>query len=119
MGHKRWRGYFIPCTISYAGGLFATMVALVITGAGQPALLYLVPATLGTTITLAYFRNDLQTLWDGLPESDESMNADCCGATPKEEIAMVDCPNRATFRPRKGQLSDIDDPHDVEGQLIG
>ena len=37
---------------------------------GQPALLYLVPCTLGVTVALAYARGELSEMWEG----------DACGA---------------------------------------
>ena len=42
------RGYFLWSTVGYGLGLFLTYVALnVMNGSGQPALLYIVPCTLG------------------------------------------------------------------------
>ncbi|GBG88465.1 hypothetical protein CBR_g47162 [Chara braunii] len=39
-------------------------------GAGQPALLYLVPCTLGTVLVLGFFRKELLILWDGGKDED-------------------------------------------------
>ena len=33
---------------------------------GQPALLYLIPCTLGTVMLLSWCRGDLPTMWQGL-----------------------------------------------------
>ena len=60
-------GYFAPCVVAYALGLVCTMVALAAMRMGQPALLYLVPATLGTTLFLGWRRGELRGLWDGVP----------------------------------------------------
>ncbi|CAB4300389.1 unnamed protein product [Prunus armeniaca] len=51
-------------------GLLITYVALnLMDGHGQPALLYIVPFTLGTLLTLAQMRGDLKVLWTrGEPE---------------------------------------------------
>ncbi|THU69853.1 hypothetical protein C4D60_Mb08t18780 [Musa balbisiana] len=52
-------GYFLWLTIGYAFGLFLTYLALyLMDGHGQPALLYLVPCTLG------WLRGDLNDLWN-------------------------------------------------------
>ncbi|KAL3498864.1 hypothetical protein ACH5RR_041596 [Cinchona calisaya] len=63
-------GYFLWAMIAYGLGLLITYVALnLMDGHGQPALLYIVPFTLGTFITLGKKRGDLQTLWTrGEPE---------------------------------------------------
>ena len=52
-----WNGYFLWSTIRYRFGLFLTYVALhLMDGHGQPALLYLVPCTLGIILILALLR---------------------------------------------------------------
>eukprot|EP01018_Ginkgo_biloba_P014589 Gb_05713 [translate_table: standard] len=57
-------GYFLWSTIGYGIGLFLTYVALyLMDGHGQPALLYLVPCTLGLIIILAWCRRELRDLW--------------------------------------------------------
>ncbi|KAI8026317.1 Signal peptide peptidase-like 4 [Camellia lanceoleosa] len=65
------RGYFLWAMIAYGLGLLITYVALnLMDGHGQPALLYIVPFTLGTFLTLGRKRGDLQNLWTrGEPES--------------------------------------------------
>jgi len=59
------RGYFVPSLVGYFIGLCCTIVALTIMQKGQPALLYLVPGTLGTTVVLACCRGELEDLWEG------------------------------------------------------
>ncbi|KAL8062710.1 hypothetical protein ABFX02_02G165500 [Erythranthe guttata] len=57
-------GYFLWAMIAYGLGLLVTYIALnMMDGHGQPALLYIVPFTLGTLITLAKKRGDLKHLW--------------------------------------------------------
>ncbi len=55
-------GYFLPTVVGYGGGLVLTYVALVCEwfgDQGQPALLYLVPCTLGVVLLLAAARGEL------------------------------------------------------------
>jgi signal peptide peptidase-like protein 2B len=63
-------GYFLWSMVAYGSGLLITYVALnLMDGHGQPALLYIVPFTLGTLITLGWKRGELQNLWmRGEPE---------------------------------------------------
>ncbi|KAK6162319.1 hypothetical protein DH2020_002160 [Rehmannia glutinosa] len=57
-------GYFLWAMLAYGLGLLTTYVALnMMDGHGQPALLYIVPFTLGTLITLGKKRGDLKHLW--------------------------------------------------------
>merc|ERR1712187_536435 len=69
------RGYFVPSVVGYFIGLCVTIVALMIMQMGQPALLYLVPGTLGTTLTLGCIRGELNNLWEGKPKSGNSSGA--------------------------------------------
>ncbi|KAJ6880314.1 hypothetical protein NC652_033600 [Populus alba x Populus x berolinensis] len=58
-------GYFIWLTVGYGVGLFLTYLGLyLMNGHGQPALLYLVPCTLGTCVLLALVRGELKNLWN-------------------------------------------------------
>lgn len=60
-----WNGYFLWLVMGYAFGLFLTYVALyLMDGHGQPALLYLVPCTLGLIIVLGWMRGELNELWN-------------------------------------------------------
>lgn len=63
-------GYFFWAMFAYGFGLLITYVALnLMDGHGQPALLYIVPFTLGTFLTLGKKRGDLLVLWSkGEPE---------------------------------------------------
>jgi signal peptide peptidase-like protein 2B len=60
------RAYFPPCVAGYGAGLLLTYCALWFSwfgDEGQPALLYLVPCTLGTVSALAAARGQLASLW--------------------------------------------------------
>ncbi|XP_072296889.1 signal peptide peptidase-like 2 isoform X3 [Eucyclogobius newberryi] len=59
------RIYFVACTIAYGVGLLITFVALALMQMGQPALLYLVPCTLLTSLTVALWRRELPQFWTG------------------------------------------------------
>ncbi|MFS8027072.1 putative aminopeptidase [Helianthus anomalus] len=57
-------GYFLWAMLAYGLGLLITYVALnLMDGHGQPALLYIVPFTVGTLLTLGKHRGDLRHLW--------------------------------------------------------
>mmetsp|Transcript_27243 Transcript_27243/g.73614 ORF Transcript_27243/g.73614 Transcript_27243/m.73614 type:complete len:548 (-) Transcript_27243:211-1854(-) len=60
------QGYFLPSCLGYAGGLALCYAALYNSwfgDQGQPALLYLVPCTLGLILLYAAARGDLTTLF--------------------------------------------------------
>ncbi|XP_042450547.1 signal peptide peptidase-like 4 isoform X2 [Zingiber officinale] len=57
-------GYFLWCMVAYGSGLLITYIALnLMDGHGQPALLYIVPFTLGTFLFLGWKRGGLRNLW--------------------------------------------------------
>lgn len=57
-------GYFLWLVIGYGCGLFFTYLGLyLMDGHGQPALLYLVPCTLGLCVILGLVRGELRELW--------------------------------------------------------
>lgn len=51
--------------IAYAIGLMLAYLAVALTKRGQPALVYLVPACLGTILFLGWKRRELSELWSG------------------------------------------------------
>merc|ERR1712014_324364 len=61
------KGYFLPSLAGYCIGMCATDLNLILMRSGQPALLFLVPGTLGLTAVLAYRRGHLEYLWNGKP----------------------------------------------------
>ncbi|KAJ4954567.1 hypothetical protein NE237_011350 [Protea cynaroides] len=69
-------GYFLWSTIGYGIGLLITYLGLyLMNGNGQPALLYLVPCTLGTVVVLSLCRGELGHLWNYGSSSSESSGA--------------------------------------------
>jgi len=56
--------YFIITFIGYALGIFATLAVMVIFKAAQPALLYLVPGCLFTSMGMALARGKMKELWE-------------------------------------------------------
>lgn len=71
-------GYFLWLTIGYGFGLFLTYLGLyLMDGHGQPALLYLVPCTLGLIVILGWVRGELKHLWNygNSPSSEPSGGA--------------------------------------------
>ncbi|XP_042376882.1 signal peptide peptidase-like 5 [Zingiber officinale] len=64
-GKKSLRaGYFLWSMMAYGSGLLVTYIALTLMdGHGQPALLYIVPFTLGTLLALGWKRGELGNLW--------------------------------------------------------
>lgn len=58
------RTYFTPALTAYVLGLLLTFIANSVTHLGQPALLYLVPCTLGTIGWKAASRQELSRIWN-------------------------------------------------------
>ncbi|EPS59585.1 hypothetical protein M569_15219 [Genlisea aurea] len=57
--------YFRSALFGYAVGLVTALAAGVLTRSPQPALLYLVPCTLGPVIVLSWMNRDFVELWEG------------------------------------------------------
>ncbi|MGH0150179.1 UNVERIFIED_CONTAM: hypothetical protein FKN15_016720 [Acipenser sinensis] len=57
--------YYISCTVAYGIGMIVTLVVMVLSKMGQPALLYLVPCTLVTTALVAWRRKEMKRFWAG------------------------------------------------------
>ncbi|EFJ05600.1 hypothetical protein SELMODRAFT_187400 [Selaginella moellendorffii] len=65
-------GYFLWTTVGYGLGLMLTYVALnLMDGHGQPALLYIVPCTLGIVVLLGWIRKELGALWNNKDVAEE------------------------------------------------
>jgi signal peptide peptidase-like protein 3 len=62
-GHK-YIWYALP---GYTIGLITALAAGVLTHSPQPALLYLVPSTLGPVVIVSWMRKELSELWEGTP----------------------------------------------------
>ena len=72
-------GYFLPTCVGYGVGLTTTYLALMYSwfgDQGQPALMYLVPFTLGTVLGLAWLRGHLGYMWSSKKWSQEGHGMD-------------------------------------------
>lgn len=70
--------YYRAMCIGYAVGLGMANIAVTLMQMGQPALMYLVPTTLGSLLVLAWKNGDLKAMWTGigLQESDKSSDGE-------------------------------------------
>ncbi|OWF35271.1 signal peptide peptidase-like 2B [Mizuhopecten yessoensis] len=71
--------YFTASVIGYGVGLLFTFAALYFMETGQPALLYLVPCTLLTTMVIGCCRGEFKLLWNGdkkCPKKDDDLRDD-------------------------------------------
>ncbi|XP_071378572.1 signal peptide peptidase-like 2A isoform X1 [Centroberyx affinis] len=57
--------YFVSCCIAYLVGMIVTFAVMLLSGMGQPALLYLVPFTLITSALVAACRGEMKQFWAG------------------------------------------------------
>ncbi|KAL8572358.1 hypothetical protein ACOMHN_023127 [Nucella lapillus] len=88
----RWRLlYFTASSLAYMVGLILTGGALYIMKSGQPALLYLVPCTVLTTVVIAALRKELGHMWRGqqCPKKNDDLTAPVPTSGPT--VARVDC----------------------------
>ncbi|XP_060896410.1 signal peptide peptidase-like 2A isoform X1 [Labrus mixtus] len=91
--NSRRKVYFLSCCTAYLLGMIVTFAVMLLSGMGQPALLYLVPFTLITSAVLAGCRGEMRQFWTGtsyevldssrkplLPErrTDSSVEGDTC-----------------------------------------
>ena len=63
-----FNGYFLPLILSYAIGLLIANLMVYASNKAQPALLYLVPLTLGTIALVGHRGDELKALWNGHPQ---------------------------------------------------
>ena len=68
--------YFWSCMIAYAISLLSCGIVLLVFNAAQPALLYIVPALLTTTYSLAIYRGELDLLNTGISRVKDEDNKD-------------------------------------------
>lgn len=59
------RKYVWYALAGYAVGLVCALAAGILSQSPQPALLYLVPSTLGPVMFLAWLRNEVKEVWEG------------------------------------------------------
>mmetsp|Transcript_45742 Transcript_45742/g.50986 ORF Transcript_45742/g.50986 Transcript_45742/m.50986 type:complete len:789 (+) Transcript_45742:81-2447(+) len=83
--------YFGPLLISYAIGLFMANAAVYLMDMGQPALLYLVPSTLGTIAYKGWKRSEVMSLWNG-PKILKHADYVCYGRPSSSPSTEVDEP---------------------------
>ena len=60
--HRKYGWYALT---GYGIGLVTALAAGILSQSPQPALLYLVPSTLGPVMYLSWLRKDLWELWEG------------------------------------------------------
>lgn len=63
--------YFIWSIVAYVVGLITTISVMHVFKAGQPALLYLCPAIAGTTLIVAWVKNDFKQLYSYTEEDEK------------------------------------------------
>lgn len=63
--------YFHSCLIAYFLGLGTTLAVMIFFNAAQPALLYLVPACLGSSFACAIWRGEVKELLEYSEEEEE------------------------------------------------
>ncbi|XP_041644875.1 signal peptide peptidase-like 2A isoform X2 [Cheilinus undulatus] len=63
--NSRRKIYFLSCCTAYLLGMIVTFAVMLLSGMGQPALLYLVPFTLITSAVLAGCRGEMRQFWTG------------------------------------------------------
>jgi minor histocompatibility antigen H13 len=85
--------YFYASLAGYIVGLITTIIAMHVSGHGQPALLYLVPGVLGSLILTALWRNETKAMWEFSEAVEEEEEVDKIHKT-KEAAAKLDEPNR-------------------------
>ncbi|WZN59530.1 signal peptide peptidase [Chloropicon roscoffensis] len=56
-------GYFAPALFAYGAGLLVSFAASFVSGKGQPALLYLVPLTVGSALLVGTKNKEVGELW--------------------------------------------------------
>ncbi|GAB9474379.1 Signal peptide peptidase-like, aspartyl protease family a22b [Globisporangium polare] len=68
--------YYRAMCIGYAVGLGMANIAVTLMQMGQPALMYLVPTTLGTLLVLSWKNGDLKAMWTGIGLQDSDKSSD-------------------------------------------
>ncbi|KAI4384772.1 hypothetical protein MLD38_002878 [Melastoma candidum] len=69
MRSSKGQKYIWYAVTGYFVGIIAALATGVLSHSPQPALLYLVPSTLGPVILLSWMRRELAELWEGNPQS--------------------------------------------------
>lgn len=79
--------YFFPAFACYFAGLFATFLVMVVSGRGQPALLYLVPAVLAYPLVAGHRNGELKSLWLGAFDIPDDVDPDALAPAPSSSSA--------------------------------
>jgi len=82
----RFHYYYIAAVFGYSIGMILTFVALYFMESGQPALLYLVPCSLMSTVFVALWRKELKDLWNGF----RSVTTSVSSVEPAENHSLLD-----------------------------
>jgi len=77
--------YFLVNLFCYALGLVCTVGVMYFFNAAQPALLYLVPACLGGSVVVAFWRKEWQALWAYNEEATPQKESEASGVSKKED----------------------------------
>jgi minor histocompatibility antigen H13 len=78
--------YFHSCLLAYMAGLGMTMFVMLTFNAAQPALLYLVPACLGSSFLCAFLRGEVSDLLAySEEEEEEETDGDVKGESEKKD----------------------------------
>jgi len=77
--------YFHSALIGYILGMGLTMFVMIYFGAAQPALLYLVPAVLGSSFATAVFRGEVKELLAYSEEVEEEDKKENVATTKKDQ----------------------------------
>ncbi|KRY73845.1 Signal peptide peptidase-like 2B [Trichinella pseudospiralis] len=107
----RYNLYFIVSSIGYLLGLVVTLTILLITGSGQPALLYIVPSVLFFTYALALCRGEVLKMWRGEFKIEvEDVREDGSLDTAAHPMSEVRSSDRADSAPGAGSTISTVEP---------
>ena len=107
------RGYFPMVVVGYAIGLMAANFAVEYFETGQPALLYIVPLTLGPVLLRSLWSGKFPELWRGLPRMRTIAQP---FDTSAEHEALLS--GRASVFPAEATWSGGDKATDLSGQYM-
>jgi minor histocompatibility antigen H13 len=95
--------YFTTNLIAYFFGLCTTVGVMYSFGAAQPALLYLVPACLGTSILLSNIKGEFKQLWKYTENEEEGEQGEKKGeaSAPSESEVAGEKPKRKSSSAKK------------------
>jgi len=82
--------YFHACLVGYMLGLGMTLFIMIYFDAAQPALLYLVPACLGSALLTALVRGEMKELFEYSEEVDEEEELDGVGGEKSDEAKKME-----------------------------